>query len=120
VDTGLGALFLTAVAQAAAAPSAGQGPAMLTPPPPSAIVIPPADEECPRATGSEIVVCGRRDADARYRLPPDAGARDPDAPRNILGLRISESVSAEIEPVQYAFPNGMIARGVVARVRVAF
>jgi hypothetical protein len=109
---------LLAAAQATPAPAA-QPPAMLTPERPE-LVQQPVVERCEEAVGSEIVVCGRRDADARYRLPADAPAAPGDAPRNVLGFQISESIHAEVEPVQYGLPNGMIARGVVARVRIAF
>jgi hypothetical protein len=122
VDPGLSAVFLLAGAgQVAAAPAPEPAPprAMLTAEPP-ALVLPRALADCPRAAGSEIVVCGQRDADARYRLPEAAPGPDPDQPRNVLGLQISENVSAHVDPVQYQLPNGMIARGVVARVRIGF
>ncbi|HZF93942.1 MAG TPA: hypothetical protein VEZ20_03620 [Allosphingosinicella sp.] len=112
--------MLTAVLLAAiqSAPGA-QPPAMLTPERP-AVVQRRAVEACGEAVGSEIVVCGRREADARYRLPPEAPAPVADEPRNILGFRISENIRAQVDPVQYELPNGMIARGIVARVRIAF
>ncbi|HEY0012823.1 MAG TPA: hypothetical protein VGB79_08225 [Allosphingosinicella sp.] len=105
---------LLAAAQAAAA-----APVMLAPERPQ-IVVPRALEGCTEAAGSEIVVCGRRDADARHRLTESVPAPNIDAPRNVMGLQISENVRAEIDPVQYQLPNGMIARGLVARVRIAF
>ena len=110
--------ILLAAAQAATAP-APQPPAMLTPERPE-VVQQRVVETCGEAVGSEIVVCGRRDADARYRLPAEAPAPVADQPRNVLGLQLSESVRAQIDPVQYELPNGMIARGIVARVRIAF
>jgi hypothetical protein len=111
---------LTAVLLAAVQSAPGsQPPAMLTPERPD-IVQRRAVEDCGQAVGSEIVVCGRRDADSRYRLPPETAAPAADEPRNILGFQISDSVRAQIDPVQYGLPNGMIARGIVARVRIAF
>jgi hypothetical protein len=120
MDTGLTAVLLAFV-QAAAVPQVADGPAMLTPPPPT-IVMPRIVEECPRASGSEIVVCGRRDADARYRIPPSDGSASGEAaaPRNPLSLRISEKVGGVIEPFQSERPDGLVGRGVAVRVRVAF
>jgi hypothetical protein len=119
VDTQLTAVLAAAV-QAFAAPGAtAPEPVMLTPERPQ-IVPPRALESCGDAVGGEIVVCGRRDADARYRLRAGASAPSADEPRNVLGLQISENIRGEIDPVQYELPNGMIARGVVARVRIAF
>lgn len=120
MDTGLTAVLL-AFGQAAAVPGPTDAPAMLTPPP-RAIVMPRIVEECPRASGSEIVVCGRRDADARYRIPPYDGSAPGEAaaPRNPLSLRISENVGGVIEPFQTVRPDGLAGRGVAVRVRVAF
>ena len=112
-------LLAAAQASAAATAPAAQPPAMLTPEQPQ-VVQQRVVETCEEAVGSEIVVCGRRDADARYRLPAEVPAAAADAPRNILGFQISDSVRAQIDPVQYELPNGMVARGVVARVRIAF
>jgi hypothetical protein len=93
---------------------------MLTPERP-ALVQQRVVENCPEARGSDIVVCGRTDADARHRLPPGrAAGPEEDAPRNVLGFQISESIQAQLDPVQYQLPNGMIAQGIVARVRIAF
>lgn len=116
---GMTALLTAILLAATQAAPAAQPPAMLTPERPQ-LVQQRVVETCAEAVGSEIVVCGRRDADAQYRLPTDVPAVAEDAPRNILGFQISDSVRAQIDPVQYGLPNGMIARGIVARVRVAF
>lgn len=43
------------------------------------VIKPVAQLDCPKAEGGEVVVCARRDAPSRYRLPlpsePEAGAR---------------------------------------------
>jgi len=78
-------------------------------------------DACPRAAGSEIVVCGRRDADERYRLRGGGSTgADSGAPRGPIGLQISDSVRMEVEPMQRVRSDGWIDRRVVARVRIAF
>jgi hypothetical protein len=116
---GLTTITLAASLQPPAAPPAAGAPAMLTPAPPEA-TMPRFAESCPEAVGSEIVVCGRRDADERHRLRGAGPSSDADAPRGPLGFQISESVRMEIEPVQFQRPDGFVDRRVVVRFRIAF
>lgn len=105
-------------AAVSAAPGAGSVP--LTPPPP-AIVTPRFTEDCPRAAGNDIIVCGRRDGDARHRVPGTPPGGDPrDAPRGPIGMQLSDRVRVEAEPMQSVRPDGWIDRRVVVRFRIAF
>lgn len=111
-----GATAMLLAVQAPAPPA--EPPVMLTPPPPG-IVILPAIERCPRAAGSEIVVCGRRDADERHRVRGIAHD-DPDAPRGPPGIQLSDSVRAEVDVSQILRSDGFVDRRVVLRFRIAF
>lgn len=110
-------------AQAAAATTSaapGAAPLPLTPPPP-AIVIPRFTDECPRAAGNDIVVCGRRDGDARHRVPGTPPGGDPrDAPRGPPGMQLSDGVRVEAQSMQRVRPDGWVDRRVVVRFRIAF
>ena len=58
-------LPLALLGLAVSAPAAAQPPEKTT----SAIVY--GDEECPKGSEGEIVVCGRRDESERYRIPKE-------------------------------------------------
>ncbi|HEX8643830.1 MAG TPA: hypothetical protein VF702_07945 [Allosphingosinicella sp.] len=92
----------------------------MTPTPPD-LAFPRLVDRCPRASGSEIVVCGRRDMDERHRLrgAGPSGA-DADGPSGPLGLQISDGVRMEVEPMQRVRSDGWVDRRVVVRFRIAF
>jgi hypothetical protein len=87
------ALALAAVAALAPAPSAAQSGEKIN------RIIVYGRDACPRGTGDEIVICGRRPESERYRIPEQL--REPSAnPEN-------ESWAARAESLEYVGRTGI-------------